>query len=73
MAQFFLKDIVYHIIIRKIHDQWDLHISQKARTNKNLFSYPVSAEVLNEISGDTITFQRESDQNQFQEKKMYTS
>lgn len=55
---------VYHIIVRKVHDQSDLCIAQMSRTSKNTFSYPVWTEMLYEISGDIITFQ---------EKKAYTS
>lgn len=68
----FIKETVFRIIIRKVHDQWDLRISQNATTGENLFSIPVSAEILNEIHGKVITFQRERSKSISGKENIYT-
>lgn len=69
--QSFPLNIMYTITSAGRFMTSEFHIFQKRPQDREIcFLILYSAEVLHEISGDMITLQRESDQNQFQENKM---
>lgn len=49
-----------------------IYVFHKTTTSENLFSIPVSAEILNEIHGKVITFQRDRSKSISGKENIYT-